>query len=842
MKNRSNNKAIRGRHGDHAVSGGRIELSEFYLQIFERAPNGVLLFDSSVRMLRANSRACELSGYTESELLARHPFVLVHPSERRTARREIEAVLGGQKASTLRQRQIVRKDGSIAPVSVSGYAAVDDRGETVGLLIFLEDVTATRAAEDALRKSEERFALAMRGINEGLYDWNIAAGTTYLSPRWKSMLGYDENDHEIDASPEAWERLLAPGMQEKLDAQYAELEAGAHETYEIELQLRHKDGRWIDILSRAFPVFDERHKVVRLVGTHRDITERKRHEAELDRAAQVFENTHEAIAILTRDGVLETVNPAFAEITGYTVSEMLGQHVRVLRSNRMGEEFYQRMWASIRENDRWQGEVWNRRKDGAEFAIWLTINAVRDKNGVLVNYVSLFTDISALKQTQNRLDFLAHHDPLTGLPNRLTLTERIAALLEAAGQDGLTRALLFLDLDRFKTINDSLGHAAGDELLMLASERWRARLRDKDMLARIGGDEFVVLLDPAESQAHARALAHLLIADTSHPFALVGHREVYVGLSVGIASFAAERASPDELIRRADSALFTAKQAGGGVRYYSPAQTSAARARLDIEAGLRRALARGEFALQFQPQVRLADGRAMGAEALIRWRSPEGLVSPGDFIPLAEKTGLIVPIGDWVLEESCRRMKSWLDAGFDVSTIAVNLSSREFDLPDLHERIRSILDETGLAAEHLEIEITETTIMQQGVHAVRKLETLKALGVRIAVDDFGTGHSSLAYLKRFPIDVLKLDRAFIVDIPADSKSMEIAAAVIRLGHSLHVDVLAEGVETAEQADFLALAGCPTVQGFYFARPMWEPEWIAKLEQQGAAREGVRAAG
>ena len=821
-------------------SGAVVERDDdnFYRLAFEHAAVGMLELDARGRTLRANPRLCEFSDYSEAELLCLPVFGFLDPRDAKKAFRAWRRFLRAGEARTSGEFRLKRKRGDVAWAQVSVSRTPSASGRPRRLIVIVEDILARKAAEEALRASEERFRLAMQGANEGLFDWNIVENIPYQSPRWLAMLGYAEG--EIVVTPDVWRAMLAPGMHERFEDLYRQLESGAKSTYECELRLRHKDGHWVDVLARAYPVFDENHKMVRLVGTHFDITERKRHEADLRRAAAVFENTHEGIVVFDPSGIIVNVNPAYERITGFDRSEAIGQRYDFRSSNRHVFGFYDDIFAAVRAEGHWEGEIWKRRKDGGVYPEWVTVSALRDELGALVNFISVFADISKLKQSEARLDFLAHHDPLTSLPNRLLLTERIAAACQAAARDGRMRALLFLDLDRFKTINDSLGHAAGDELLLLACERWRRRLRPCDTLARVGGDEFVALVDADDSPLGVTRLAHALIEDSSHPFVFADGREAYVGLSIGVTLFANDEAGPDLLIQRADSALFEAKATGGASRYYSPSQTRAARARLDTEAGLRRALQRDEFALQFQPQVRLADQRTFGVEALIRWRSPAGLAPPMDFIPLAEKTGLIVPIGDWVLRESCRRMKCWLDAGLDIERIAVNLSPRQFDLSDIRNRIAAALDESGLPPQRLEIEITETALMEQGGNATRKLESLKALGVRIAVDDFGTGHSSLSYLKRFPIDLLKLDRAFIVDIPGDPKSMEIAAAIIRLGHSLHVDVLAEGVETKAQADFLALAGCPSAQGFLFAKPMWEADWLANLE--GAARRPRRAIG
>ena len=807
---------------------------EQYRLSFEAADIGIAHLALDGTLLRVNKKFRDLFGFSFEELVAMPPLGLLHVDDKAATAEDFESLRSGRSRTYCGERRYIAKSGDVIPVRTSARLIDGVDGAPSFVQLVVENVAARKATEEALFESEERFRLAMKGSNEGLWDWHVAKKQTYHSPRWKSMLGYEE--HEIADTPDSWLPLLAPGTLDVLSAKFAELESGATDAYEVELQLRHKDGRWIDILSRAFPVFDENRKVVRLVGTHLDITERKRHEAELRRAAIVFASTQEGIIVTDPKGRIEMVNPAFEDITGYSKTDVIGTNVGKPESGRHGFEFYAHVVREIGERGHWQGEVSNTRKDGTIYPEWLTINAVRNQHGAIANFVGLFTDISRLKQSEARLEFLAHHDPLTSLPNRLLLRQRIDEALTAHRKGGEGGAVLFLDLDRFKTINDSLGHAVGDELLVLVGERWRKRLRSTDMLARMGGDEFVVLLRPVPSAEYAEARARELIEEMSRPFVFADGREAYVGLSIGISMFKEGDADADTLIQQADSALYVAKEGRSGIRFYSVRQTLAAREKLNLEAGLRRGLERGEFALQFQPLIGLGDRRAFGAEALVRWRSPSGLIAPLQFIPLAEKTGLIIPLGDWVLREACARMKAWLDAGYPLETIAVNLSPRQFDRADLCSRIETILRETGLAAKHLEIEITESALMEQGRNATTKLEALKVLGLRIAIDDFGTGHSSLAYLKRFSIDKLKLDRSFIIDIPADPTSMEIAAAVIRLGHSLKLDVLAEGVETEAQADFLALAGCPSAQGYLFAKPMWEADLLAMLDaQMGAAR-------
>ena len=810
-----------------------------FFQTFEQAAFGLVHVGRDGRMLRVNRRLCDITGFSREELLARRLFDLTHPDDGSGTRAQFNKAMADDDRACSAEQRYLAKHGGIVPVVVSIKLVRGEGDEPDYCVGVIEDITELKVSAHALRESEERFRLAMMGANDGLwdlrYDEHLAVREAYFSPRYKAMLGYE--DGEIENLPGEIGRLATPESREAVKAQVLELGSRAKDHYEIEISLRHKDGRWLDILSRGYPIYDEKGKMARLVGTCVDITERKRLVTESRLAAAVFSSTHEGIVVTDRDAAIIMVNPAFSAITGYESEDVAGRHIRILQSGQHGRDFYQAMWRSIREAGCWQGEIWNRRKSGEVYPQWLTISAVRDEKGAVTNYAGVFNDISKAKQSETHLEFLAHHDALTGLPNRLLLRLRIEHAIKRAKRKASSGAVLFIDLDRFKTVNDSLGHPAGDKLLILVAERLQACMRASDTLAREGGDEFIACIEDVQNAREVEEFSRRLIDQMAQPFALPGAHEVFVGLSIGACLFPQDGGSADELVQHADSALYRAKKSGGGsFQLYSSVLTRAANERLQLESGLRRGLERGEFVLQYQPLVSLRDQRIMGVEALVRWRSPGGLIQPMKFIPLAEETGLIVPLGAWVLREACGRLKAWRDAGRDIDMIAVNLSARQFDRADLCEHVSAILAETGLPAGRLELEITESALMQHGAGAEEKLHVLKALGVRLAIDDFGTGHSSLAYLKRFPIDKLKIDRSFIAEIPGDSIGMEITATVIRLAHSLKVKALAEGVETQAQADFLALCGCDVAQGYLFDRPLWEEELIARLEEsQGAGQ-------
>lgn len=566
----------------------------------------------------------------------------------------------------------------------------------------------------------------------------------------------------------------------------------------------------------------------------RQITLGEKREERLRQAATVFTSSQEGVAITDLAGTILAVNPAFCTITEYCEPDLIGKNIRIVKSGRHDTDFYKEMWDSINSAGFWQGEVWNRRNGGELYPEWLTISTVLDEAGRPANYVGTFTDITRVKQSESRLEFLAHHDPLTGLPNRLLLMSRLSHAVERARRNQTLGAVLFCDLDRFKTINDSLGHQAGDELLQLVASCQRSRLREADTLARLGGDEFVVLLEELPGPEAAANVAQSLIEQLSMAFQLSGGQEVYIGISIGISIFPGDADVPDQVLQHADAALYQAKASGRGTyRFYTHKMTEAANVRLETEARLRRALSRGDFVLHYQPQVSLRHGHINALEALVRWRDESGaLVPPGKFIPLAEETGLIVPLGEWVLREACRQMRAWLDAGLTLDTVAVNLSPVQFQQSMLHERVCAILEETQLSPSNLELEITESALMPHGAEAESRLAALKQLGIRLSIDDFGTGYSSLAYLKLFPIDKLKVDRSFVCDIPDDPAAMEITAAIVGLGKTLSMEVVAEGVETFAQIDFLRSHGCHDAQGFFFSTPVASLE-VERLLTRGA---------
>lgn len=691
-------------------------------------------------------------------------------------------------------------------------------GTGITAMLFFFNARLSRQVQErtaALTASERSFRAFFEMASVGVAQFEgVSQRFIKVNQKFSDLTGYSATElgqltpHDL-VHPDDW--------QASRDAMQS-LVAKTHKEITLEKRYVRKDGTFFWGLATISPLWGKADHPEFYLAVVRDISLRKKAEEKLMLAAKVFENTVEGIVVTDAHGTIEQVNPGFSIITGYTPQEAVGGNPRILKSDRHPQHFYQEMWAKLVADGHWAGEIWNRRKNGESYPEWLTISAIRNDAGEITNYVSIFHDITELKRQQDALEYQAQHDALTGLPNRILLGDRLRmALAQLERSDGKL-ALLFFDLDNFKTINDGLGHGVGDALLVELSRRMEKLLRSGDTLARLGGDEFLVLLPEIESVDAASHIANRMLEALKTPFRH-GDVEYFVTASIGVTIAPDDGSEGSKLIKNADMAMYRAKSMGrNNYQYFTPEMDVAAHRRISMEYKLRKAIEAQEFELFYQPLVHIQSGEILGAEALIRWRSDGNLISPAEFIPLAEDSGLILPLGDWVLRTAAHQAKLWQDAGHDL-TMSVNISSRQFSGTDLAQTLREVLLHTELRPGKLYFEITESMLMGDVGKAETTLLNLREAGGTFFLDDFGTGYSSLSYLKRLPIDGLKIDRSFVKDITDDSDSRAIVAAIVSMARTLNLRLVAEGVETQAQRSLLASMGPIVLQGYLASRPV-----------------------
>ncbi|MEW6562006.1 MAG: EAL domain-containing protein [Pseudomonadota bacterium] len=551
-----------------------------------------------------------------------------------------------------------------------------------------------------------------------------------------------------------------------------------------------------------------------------EIAERKRAEEGLRLAGKVFENNTEAIVITDAGNRIILVNEAFTTITGYKPDEVMGQNPRMFSSGKQTSEFYKAFWEQLLAEGYWEGELWNKDKQGRIFPEWVIVILVRDEAGAVTHHIAIYSDITERKQKEERIQYLANYDVLTGLPNRNLLSDRLSQALSFSKRIGKKVAVLFIDLDHFKNINDTLGHVVGDALLEAVARRLQQCVRATDTIARQGGDEFVAIMPDLVHESEAALVAEKIIVSMAEPFQIGGHR-LTITPSIGVSIFPEDSEKPTVLMRNADMAMYRAKESGRNTfQFFTPEMNRHAQERLHLEMYLRQAISRDELMLHYQPQVDAATGRVISFEALLRWNSAElGAVSPARFIPVAEETGLILEIGTWVLREACSQARRWREAGYASLPVGVNVSARQFRQADWAETVQACIQESGIEPGYLELELTETMLMESGEHLIATMRRLRESGVRLALDDFGVGYSSLTRLKQFPLDRLKIDQAFVRDIGKGADSDALVTAIAAMGHAMNLKVMAEGVETEAQLAFLRGLRCEEMQGYYFGRPV-----------------------
>ncbi|WP_413485376.1 EAL domain-containing protein [Shewanella baltica] len=681
-----------------------------------------------------------------------------------------------------------------------------------------------REFETSIRASEERLKLALWASGDGMWDWNIAENQVYRTnmdssiPHWNSSNIAHESMHSED--------------RERFKLELNEHLQGRSPFFEAEYRVERSPGNWVWILDRGKVVEkDSLDNPIRMTGTNRNITSRKLIENELVLSSQVLNSMNEAVVVAGLDYRIRSVNPAFCAITGYTERQITDRHFIHLAFGRQQRELFNTIEQQLLRHKHWVGELWIRNKQRQAILVWLEINQVIDIKGETSHFVAVFTDITQRKKAEEDLRFLASFDTLTGLPNRTLFQDRLNHAITQAHRANNIVALLFLDLDRFKHINDSMGHHVGDLLLKAVARRLQNAVRDGDTVARLGGDEFTIILEGVAKTKAATLISEKVLRAFQTPF-LLDDKTLTISTSIGISLYPNDADNADSLIKFADTAMYHAKSSGrNNFQFYTSKLNEIATRHVQLESGLKEAIQRNELSLVYQPKFCLKDGSLTGIEALLRWHHTElGPISPVEFIPLAEETGIITQIGHWVINQACQQLAEWNSLGFNGITVAVNLSARQLKA-DIISTIEVALAVSGLPAQSLELELTESMIMGNPQESVSILSKLKALGLTIAVDDFGTGYSSLSYLKRFPIDTLKIDREFVRDITNDPDDAAITSAIIALAHSLDLNVVAEGVETQEQLNFLAMQGCDQVQGFLLSKPLSGADFLTLLKNQ-----------
>lgn len=801
--------------------------------VIDDLPGLVALKDENGRYLMANQTLARIYGTVPEAMAGKLDTELIADADTLAAvqRSSLEVLASGQ-TRVVDQAMVDQSNGQTRHFRLTKrpFSSADGR---LRLLVVGQEITELLCAREESRRAHRRLEFALDMAGDAVWEWNIPSGQVQHNAQWNRVFDVDRSRHEH--SHQEFIDMVLP--EDRPEVEFKVRQVLLHGTpYQGEHRIRTQSGRviWLRIRG-AVAERDPQGRALRVIGRATDISA-EREAAEAQRIAAVAFESQEGMVVTDRAARILRVNRAFTELTGYGAEEVIGKTPALLASGRHGQDFYRAMWGQLSCDGRWQGEIWNRHKSGHIFPEWLTITAVRDDSGAVSHYVGAFLDITEQKEAQGKISQLAFYDALTGLPNRRLLLDRLSQVKKEHRDAGQHGALIFLDLDHFKTLNDTLGHDVGDEFLRLVAQRLRELMRADDTVARLGGDEFVVILSELgnrveEAAARAATVAQRVCDSLGQPYEWQG-RTLYSSASLGVCLFPGSDASAESLLKHADLALYKAKAAGRNqVRFYSPELQSAVDERARIEVGLRRALELKQFELHFQGQID-ASGQTTGAEALLRWRNDAGeLVLPGRFISVAEDTGLIVPIGAWVIDQACARLAAW-GASPHTShlSLSVNVSERQTRQANFVDTIRKAIERHRIDPNRLKLELTESLIISDMGQIVAKMSALRELGVLFSMDDFGTGYSSLSVLRRLPLDQIKIDQSFVRGLESNEEDGVIVRAIVAMSRSLQLRVLAEGVETENQFALLRELGCDAYQGFLFGRPQPFDEFEAGLTQ------------
>ncbi|MBI5890673.1 MAG: EAL domain-containing protein [Nitrosomonadales bacterium] len=802
----------------HQAEQARQQL--LYHNLMEQVNDGIIVLHAeSGRIADCNEQACRDLGYPRDQMLQ----LTIFDFTTRLAPGPIwqaELEIFFREGHRLVESQHRRRDGSLFPVEIN--ARLIEKNKERYIVAVARDMTERKRAQTQLQLQDT----ALNSSANAIVITDSDAVIQWANPAFSEMTGYT-TEEVIGKRPKD---LVNSGVQTRdfYEALWNTIQGG--QVWRGELVNKHKDGSFYTEEMTITPVYTDHKRITHFIAVKQNISERKKTEEQLREAAAVMQSTHDGVIITDTTPRILAVNEAYTSITGYTQDEVIGKDPGIIGSGRQGKSFYESMWKILQQDGFWQGEIWNRRKNGEIYPQWLSISAVLDDRQQPVRYIGVFSDISKLKESQSQLEFLAHHDPLTRLFNRAAVEARMEQELEQAKRHQRALCVLFIDLDRFKQVNDSFGHVIGDELLCSVADRLRVRLREGDTLGRLGGDEFILLATPLREKQDAAVIARDILSSLSEPFNLSTGHEVFIGGSIGISLFPDNGSSVAELTKNADAAMYLAKENGRNqFSFYTPELNADARKKLELENDLRRAVLHDELRLHYQPKVNIGTGSISGAEALVRWKKSDGSwVSPARFIPVAEKSGVILTIGNWVIEQACLQIRNWQEEGLPEICVAVNVSARQFRSGHLDKLVKSALDKFGVLPHQLELELTESMLMNEPERAIETMNKLKKVGVKLSLDDFGTGYSNFGYLRRFPIDSLKIDQSFVRGVASKPEDAMIVDSIIGLAQRMKLHVIAEGVETADQLHYLRANHCDELQGYYFSKALPAAEFAELL--------------
>ena len=793
-----------------------IDSHNLLTSIIDTAPIRIFWKDRNLMYLGCNTVFANDAGKrSPQELLGKDDYQMAWKEQAELYRADDRHIIETGISKLFFEEPQTTPDGEVIWLSTSKVPLYDQNNRIIGILGMYQDITDRKNAERALVESTQRLQTIIQTEPECVKIVDSSGKLSQMNPAGLAML---EADSLEAAQQYGLTDFLLPQYRAAFINLHRQVMKGEEGVLEFEITGLKGTRRWLE--THAAPMRNANGEVISLLGITRDITENKRTMSQLHKLSQAVEQSSNAIVITDDKAKIEYVNAAFTTITGYTQSDVVGKNPRLLKAGKTSHAVYDDMWSSLLRGETWHGELTNRRKDGSEYIHSTNISPVIDSNGRTTHYIAIEEDISERKMNEERISYLANFDALTGLPNRIQMDDHMRYTMSLAKRNKNIFAIMFLDLDHFKNINDTLGHSIGDLLLIELSKRLTAALREEDTVSRMGGDEFIILLPDSDANGAAQ-VAQKLLKSIAKPFMIEEHH-LSVTASIGIALYPTDGSTIETLTKNADAAMYRSKQEGrNDYNFFTEEMQASSQRNLQLSNALHQALERNELHLVYQPQISATEARIIGIESLLRWHHPEfGNVSPAEFIPIAEENGLIIPIGEWVLRTAIEQIKRWNAINDQTPMImAVNISAIQFRHPDLPALITSILEEVALAPQYLEIELTEGAAMYNPIAAIKIMNNLHECGIRLSIDDFGTGYSSLSYLKKFNIYKLKIDQSFVRDISTDPEDKAIVSAIIHMARSLGLITIAEGVETVEQLAYLQEQGCDEIQGYYYSKPL-----------------------